>query len=138
MEKFNIENDIRVLIIEAESFPEGVMDAHKLLHSKIPFSSERRYFGISSPDKNGEIIYKAAAEVLFEDESSKFDCETFIINKGEFNSIYISDFMNNIQSIGQTFLELLSSPEIEPNGYCLEWYINAKDVLCMVKLNEIL
>jgi hypothetical protein len=134
MEKYNIENDIRVLITEAKSFPEGVMDAHQLLHSKIPFSPERRYFGISSPNRNGEIIYKAAAEELHEDEAAKYDCETFVIKSGEFISILITDFMKDIQSIGLAFKKLLLFHDIDPNGYCLEWYVNEKDVLCMIKL----
>lgn len=134
MEKYKIENDIRVLMVEAQSFPEGVLDVHQLLHSKIPFSPERRYFGISSPNRNGEIIYKAAAEELHEDEATKFECDTFIIKSGEFASILVTDFMNDIQSIGNAFHKLLSYTDIDLNGYCLEWYINKKDVLCMVKL----
>jgi hypothetical protein len=31
---------------------------------------------------------------------------------------------------------LLTQPNIDPNGYCLEWYLNGKDVRCMVRLKN--
>ena len=31
---------------------------------------------------------------------------------------------------------LISQPDIDPNGYCLEWYLNDMDVRCMVRLDD--
>jgi len=44
--------------------------------------------------------------------------------------------MKDLQSIGKAFHELISQPEIDPNGYCLEWYLNQSDVRCMVRLDD--
>jgi hypothetical protein len=44
--------------------------------------------------------------------------------------------MKDIPAIGNTFQELLETPGIDPNGYCVEWYINDKDVICMIRLAE--
>ena len=51
----------------AKSFPEGILEAHQTLHALVPYSQNRKYFGISRPE-NGNIVYKAAAEELIEGE----------------------------------------------------------------------
>jgi hypothetical protein len=135
MEKFTLDKSIKVFCITAKSFPDGVMEAHRKLHELVPLLSQRRYFGISRPDK-GVIIYKAAAEELEDGEAEKLGLEPFVIKSGEFISITIPDFAKDMQSIGRAFKELLASPDIDPDGYCLEWYLNEKDVRCMVPLKS--
>lgn len=61
-----IDKDIKVLCTTASSFPEGVQMAHKKLHSLFPARERRTFYGISYPDKSGNIIYKAAADQLNE------------------------------------------------------------------------
>jgi hypothetical protein len=135
METIGIENDIKVFYITASSFPDGVMQAHEKLYSVVPFSTQRRYFGISRP-ANGVIIYKAAAEEINPGEAKKLGCETMVLKKGKYISETIRDFMKNTQSIAITFQELLSNPNIDPQGYCVEWYLSKKDVRCMVRLKD--
>ena len=133
MENYNLEKDIKVFCITAKSFPEGVLEAHQSLHSLVPYSSDRKYFGISRPE-NGVIIYKSAAEELEKGELSKHGLEEFIIKKGNYISIVIKDFMKNIPAIGNTFKELTAHKGIDPNGYCIELYKNDDELRCMVKL----
>ncbi|MEW5844397.1 MAG: hypothetical protein AB1775_14150 [Bacteroidota bacterium] len=45
----------------------------------LPSDKGRNFFGISSPNREGDIIYKAAVEELFAGEAEKLGCETFII-----------------------------------------------------------
>ena len=134
MEKFNLEKDINVLYVTAKSFPAGIMEAFDILNSKISASEGRSFFGISYPDEKGEIIYKAAAEEIYEGEGKKSGCETFLIKKGTYISIEIKNFMSDIPAIGKVFKELLSHPGIDPQGVCVECYLNQKDVRCMVRL----
>ena len=135
MESINIEKDIKVLCITAESFPYGINETHEKLHSIIPFSTSRGYFGISRPE-NGVIVYKAAAGVLEEDNGKEFDCESFIIVKGKYLGITIHNYSKDIQSIAKAFEELTNHPDIDPDGYCIEWYFNDQDVKCMVKVAD--
>jgi hypothetical protein len=135
METFYIEKDIKVYCVTAKSFPDGILDAHKKLHAMIP-SKERRYFGISRPE-NGGIVYKAAAEALEKDKEEKFNCESFVIEKGTYRCLTIMNYMKDPQSIGKAFGELISYSDIDPNGYCIEWYQNDEDVKCMVRLKDI-
>jgi hypothetical protein len=44
--------------------------------------------------------------------------------------------MKDIQSIERAFKRLLSYPGIDPQAYCVEWYLDGKDVRCMVRLKE--
>ncbi|MEQ1500557.1 MAG: effector binding domain-containing protein [Parcubacteria group bacterium] len=136
MQNYNLEKDIQVMCLTATSFPDGVMDAYKKLQSLITDSKERRYFGISHPNKEGVIIYKACAEVKEAGETEKLGLESFIIKAGDFMSIYIDDHMKDPQSIGNAFQKLLKNPNLDPQGYCLEMYkdFDDKDVQCMVPL----
>ena len=135
METITIDKDIKVFYITAKSFPEGIMEAHEKLHALVPFSTARRYFGISRPE-NGPIVYRAAAEEIQPGEAEKFNCDTLILEKGQYTCATINDYASDVQNIGETFNKLLSQPGIDPNGYCVEWYFTEKDVKCMVRLDQ--
>ncbi|TKC16187.1 transcriptional regulator [Robertmurraya kyonggiensis] len=131
METLVIENDIKVVYVTATSFPEGIQEAHERLHEVIPYSNERRYFGLSRPEM-GVIVYKAAAEQFEKEKDS--NCEALIIEKGKYRSITVMNYKNAPQKISEAFDELISYSDIDPNGYCVEWYQGEEDVKCMVRL----
>jgi len=85
---------------------------------------------------NEEIIYKAGVEELHEGEAEKLGCESFVIKSGTYTAKTIYNFTSSENGIGEAFEELLGNPDIDPEGYCLEWYITEKDVRCMVPLNS--
>jgi hypothetical protein len=129
METITFDKDIKVFYITATSFPEK-------LHALIPFTIDRRYFGVSRPENGGQIIYRAAAEELETGEGEKLKLETLILKKGKYISLIIPDFVNDIPAIEKTFNLLTSQPDIDPQGYCVEEYIDQKDMICMVKLAD--
>jgi hypothetical protein len=133
MERYTLDHDIKVFYVQAESFPDGIGAAYEKLHSLVDDPAERHQFGLSAPE-NGVIVYKAALEELNEGEGNKLCCETFVILEGEYLSITIYNFMKDIESIGNAFNELIANPHIDPQGVCIEWYLNEKDVKCTVKL----
>jgi hypothetical protein len=135
MEKMVLDKDIPVFCVTAKSFPDGVLEAHQKLHSLVPFSKERGYFGISRPGK-GVIDFKAAAEEKKEGEAEKLGCERFIIQRGQYIYLIIEDYAKDVQLIGKAFQKLISEPGIDPNGFCVECYLNDKDVSCMVKMKS--
>jgi predicted transcriptional regulator YdeE len=135
METVFFDNDIKVFYVEAASFPDGILAAHQKLHGMIPYSTERKYLGISRPE-NGEIIYKAAAEELESGEPEKLNLPALTLLKGNYACITVKDYMKDIQSIGQAFNQLTALPNIDPEGYCVEWYLSVKDVKCMVRLAD--
>ncbi|WP_231424631.1 MULTISPECIES: transcriptional regulator [Pedobacter] len=135
MEIFNFEEDIKVICVRASSFPEGIMAAHQKLHALLPDIEQRKIFGISRPE-DGKIIYKAAAEVKDTDDVKLLDHQMFVIEKGKYLSETIENFMEDIPKIGLTFQKLIAQPNIDPEGYCLEDYINETDVRCMVGIKR--
>ena len=136
MDPYYLNTDINLICVTANSFPDGIMAAFDKLHSLIPSKEPRKIFGVSYGNGKNGIIYKAAAEEKLEGEAKQLGCESFTAKKGEYTSIYITDFMKDIRSIGRAFHELLTDKRIDENGYCLEMYLNSnKDVLCLVKLD---
>src|SRR5437868_4241788 len=136
-EKYFIDKDIKVACVRASSFPEGIMDAFQKLNSILSSSKQRTLYGISYPDKNGNIIYRAAAEELNEGEAEELSLETFTIRKGQYISELLEDWRKDEMQIGKTFRKLLTDPRIDKKqGYCLEIYSNANDVRCMVLLDS--
>jgi predicted transcriptional regulator YdeE len=134
MEIITIGNDIPVMYITASSFPEGVLTAHQSLHALIPFSEKRRYFGLSRPEGNGDIIYRAAAEETYDGEARELGLEVIKLKKGRYVSLLVENYMKDISSIGKAFQALLAHPDIDPQGYCVELYVSQTDVQCMVRL----
>jgi predicted transcriptional regulator YdeE len=135
MEQITLDKDIVLLYVTASSFPDGIMAAHQQLHSMIPFSAERKYYGISFPEDD-KIIYKAAAEEIHPGEAAEKGLETFTVKKGEYASIPVSNFMSDTKAIGEAFQKLLKHPQLDPKGFCLEWYVSKEDVQCMVPLKQ--
>lgn len=136
MDSFNLSEDIKVICIAAPNFPNDVEQAHLHLLNLLPNKKQRRSFGISCVDEQGITIYKAGAEELTDGESEKLGLETFLIRKGNYNTFYIKDYMKFPGSIGDAFLILLAQQEVDPLGYCLEWYIGEHDVKCMVPVDD--
>jgi len=136
METQNLKESLRVFYIEASSFPNGVKGAHEKLHSLVHSNKNRRFFGISWGGSDGNIIYKAAAEELYEGEGEKYGCETFTIEKGNYISDTLHDWQRDESQIGRKFREMLKDPRVDKNGYCVEEYASDKDLICMVKLND--
>ena len=133
MEEFTLENDILVFCLTAKSFAEGVVEAHDKLYALVPYSHKRKYFGLSRPE-NGIIVYKAAAEEMETGEFRKYGLEEFTIKRGKYMCITVKDFIQNVPAIGKAFEKLIALPGIDPEGYCVEWYLLDKDVKCMVRL----
>jgi hypothetical protein len=133
MERIKIKSDIKVFCVQADSFPEGVQKAHQALHTFVPFSDQRNYFGLSRME-NGKIIYIAAAEEFAAMEFARHGLQQLTVPAGEYQCIVVTDFMKNITKIGAAFDRLIQLPDIDPEGYCVKWYVSDKDVRCMVRV----
>ncbi len=135
MERFVLEKDIPVMYVTADSFPDGIMAAHHTLHA-IVTARNRMFYGISFPNRKGEIIYKAGVEQYSEKESKELGLETYVLLHGNYNSIVLKDYFKNPSLIGDAFQQLLASPNLDPKGACVEMYMNERDVRCMVRIIE--
>lgn len=134
MEKYKIEQDIKLFYVQADSFPLGIGGAFKKLNELIGHNKSRHLYGISFPDGAGSIVYRAAVEEMSPGEAEKAGCPIFLVRKGYYISAYLSDWKKDESIISHTFQELLRDPDIDKQGYCLEIYPNEKDVQCLVPL----
>ena len=135
-EIYVIKDDIKVACVKALSFPEGIGGAWAKLFSLLPSQEGRKLYGISYGGENGKITYMAAVEELHEGEADQLGLETIVVRKGNYVSEFLEDWRQDETQIAKTFAELLKDPRIDRNeGYCLEMYLNSKDVLCLVKLD---
>ena len=135
MQTINLISDIIVACVRASSFPDGVMGAHQQVHQLVPFDGSRRFFGISYSSGKGKIEYMAAAEYLPGDQCFE-NFEKYVIKKGNYLLVEIRDFRKDVMAIGQTFQAMISRPDIDQQGACIEWYPNLTDVHCMVQLAD--
>jgi hypothetical protein len=136
MGNFIIEKDIHAFYVAADSFPNGVLKAHQTLQKLIADKEHRTFYGLSRPDEKGIIQYKATVEEIAQGEAEKLHCEKIVIKKGSYSSAYISDYMNQVNLIGDTFMKLLKHPNLDPEGYCVEEYVGKDDMRCLVRLKD--
>lgn len=135
MEHFKLAEDISIMCVTSKSFPDGILDAFRALEAKHPSIATRNFFGISYMDANGKIVYKAAAQEEYTGEAKKYNCETFLITKGDYFTETIYNFMQDSNLIEDSFCRLLTTPWLDKTFPCVEWYINDKEVRCMVRIN---
>ncbi len=136
MEKYFLDKPVKTFCISAKEFPLGIKAAHEKLHSLLPTTEGRKFYGISWGAGKGQVIYKAAVEELYEGEAEKYGCEIFIIRKGKYISEVLKDWMKNENMVAKTFMQLLSTPGLLQDGYCVEEYLNETDMRCMVTLED--
>ena len=137
MKTITLETDINVFYVTANTFPEGIGEAFEKLHSLFPFSRERRIFGLSRPENNDGIVYRAAAEEMYEGEAEKLQCNRLILPKGKYIALDVIDFRKDLMSIDRAFKQLLHQPNLDPQGYCVEQYASDSEAItCMIRLDE--
>lgn len=136
MQIITIPAAITVYGCRAESFPKGIMDAHKQLHQKTDSSNIKAVYGVSWMQENGEMIYVAAAELSNTELPHIATYEAIVLKAGDYITEEIPQVMQHIQEIPQVFERLLQTDNIDKKGIAVEWYREDGSCLCMVRLEE--
>jgi len=134
METRSQTEDIHLICVKAKSFPEGIEEAFRKLESAIPESSARPFYGLSKPEIDGQSVYRAAVLEIQQGEAQKQGFESFTIPKGIYLTKTLRNWMQDSKMIGDTFMQLLDDPRLDPASYCVEEYKKSGEVVCMVKL----
>ena len=138
MDTIELSDDIKVFYITADTFPEGALAAHQKLHELVPFSQERKYFGISRPEQGKGIVYRAGTDEQYPGESGEYQCDTLVLKKGKYVSLDVKGYREDPLRIEAAFQQLLKYPGLDPQGYCVEWYSNDENtVVCMIRLEDV-
>jgi len=136
METYNLKNDLKVFGKEVRTFPLGVAEAFHDLLTMIPDGSHRAYYGLSHIDEMGKIIYKAAAEENYAGEAEKYNCKRYLIEKGEYLAVSITNWRDNTDCIKDVFHDMMEDDRADKTKDVVEWYKTETEMLCLVKVKE--
>jgi len=136
METYNLKNDLKVFGKEVRTFPLGVAEAFHELLTMIPDGSHRAYYGLSHIDEMGKIIYKAAAEENYAGEAEKYNCKRYLIEKGEYLAVSITNWRDNTDCIKDVFHDMMEDDRADKTKEVVEWYKTETEMLCLVKAKE--
>jgi hypothetical protein len=135
MEKYKLEHDVKLICLRANSFPDGIPEAHRKLHALLTKTGKRNYYGVSRPGfPDGNIIYWAAAEQLDDQEAVDLGCENYTIKKGTYLSVLQKNYSSDTEGIQLVFKKLISDPRVDPEGECVEMILGPDEMRCMVRL----
>jgi len=136
METYNLKNDLKVFGKEVRTFPLGVAEAFHDLLTMIPDGSHRAYYGLSHIDEMGKIIYKAAAEENYAGEAEKYNCKRYLIEKGEYLAVSITNWRDNTDCIKDVFHDMMEDDRADKTKEVVEWYKTETEMLWLVKAKE--
>ena len=133
MEIYHIPHNITVFGNPVHSFPIGIGEAFGNLMNKLPRGDTRPYYGISWCINN-DITYIAAAEQKSENEPAEYNCSAYTIEKGDYFSVPLYNWMNKTSCIKDVFAEILKDERVDNTKPAIEIYKNNKEMLCMVAI----
>lgn len=136
MKIVNIDSDIILITVRAASFPQGIQEAFNELKRRLPAGDERMPYGISKPEKDGTIVYRAGVETSDSAEASVRNLEKVVLKKGKYVSETVTEWQNKIHTLSDLFEGMLRHPDLDPFTPCIEIYRNRTELNCMVRLKE--
>lgn len=135
MEKYTLQTNLKIFGVQVKTFPNGIGEAFDALVKMLPGGFDRSYYGISYMSNDGAMVYIAAAVEKEEGEAEKYNCERYIIEKGEYIAITVNDWRSKTDCIKDVFYEIIKDSRIDKTRPAIEWYKDEKEMICMVKMN---
>lgn len=132
MEVIHLPHDIQLVMLQAASFPEDIQATFDTLKEMLGDIPTQTSYGVSHADAQGHIIYYAAAS-LVDPKQTVPGTKSITIRNGNFVSLPVRQWRENIPAITTTFHTLMQHADIDPNGYCLEEY-GCDTMRCFVPL----
>lgn len=131
MEKYHIDDDIKVWALEAKNFPQGIPETFMKLEKIVGGFDGKDVYGLSVC--NGDKVqYWAAVAGKTDGELPKGELESMAIAKGDYLSTTLQNWQENTGQMPELFDELGQSPEAKPKAWCIECYRGA-DALLLVE-----
>lgn len=126
--------DVLLMTVEAIRFPEGIQEAFDELRKRLPEGDGRMPYGISKPERDSRIVYRAAVEAVDETEPAQRSCGTAVLKKGFYCTERMTEWQANINGITGVFERLLAHPDLDPQTPYIEVYHSRTELLCMVRI----
>jgi len=133
MEIFNLTTGLKVFGKQVKTFPNGIKETFDELIAMVPDGMQRSHFGLSYMTPDGKSIYYAASQEKQDGEAEKLNCERFIIEKGEYLTVTIKDWMKKTDSIKNVFGEMMTDCRVDKTKWAVEWYKTDDEMMCMLR-----
>lgn len=130
-------SEVKLIVEKAEDFGKGIAEAFVRLAEKLNTPGVHRdCYGIVLKE-DGQMNYYAAFTELREGEASEMNLPAKFIEAGNYQSILVNEWNNNLLYIGPTFDRLLQSGLVDTNADCIEYYKTEQELICMIKSLEV-
>jgi hypothetical protein len=130
---FQITNDITLIVEKAENFGSGIAEAFVRLAEKIGHQGVKRdCYGIII-QVNNEMNYFAGYSELHDNEASEKGLPISIIPAGNYQSILIENWNQNLLKIGPTFDQIVRSNKVDRTSPFIEFYQTEQKLICMIQ-----
>lgn len=127
--------DLKLMYVEALTFPNGITEAWNKLEQILKSLKGRKFYG-SSQCINVKMEYRACVIPLDDDEPKILGLETFIISASNYAVKKLKNWAKQLQLIPEIFDELSSKHTVKKGSPFLEYYKSEKDVLLMVPITS--
>ena len=132
MERIQLTAEIRVFGLVVENFPHDIGAAFDRLANLVEGGFDRPYYGICEM-KDGAMIYRAAAQEMYEGEAARYACEPYVIEKGTYLAVTVHDWRKNTESIKDVFEDILEDDRVDFAKPFVEWYKDDMEMVCMAR-----
>lgn len=133
MKLYKQTEDLSIIGIQVKNFPNGIKEAFDSLIKVL--GSKRAYYGVSWLDESDSVKYYAMAREIFPGEGKRYNYELLTIEKGEYQTEAVQDWLSKTEGIKEVFHGLMANNKPDKSHPCIEWYISDEEMLCMVKIS---
>ncbi|MFL5810932.1 MAG: hypothetical protein ACJ749_15535 [Flavisolibacter sp.] len=130
MKLYQQKENVNIIGIEVNTFPKGVKETFGTLIRIL--GGDRDFYGVSWMDENGRVRYYAMAGELFLNEGKRHNYELLTIEKGEYRTEAIHDWLKKTDCIKDVFHNLMGDNKPSKLHPCIEWYQSDMELVCMV------
>jgi len=78
----------------------------------------------------------ATAEEKYLGEAEKYNCDRYIIEKGEYLAVTIIDWLKKTDCIKDVFQDMMEDDRADNTKPVVEWYKTETEMLCLVKMKK--
>jgi hypothetical protein len=128
---FKQKENLTLMGLHVKTFPHGIKDTFDSLMNI--FGTNRDYYGVSWMDETNQVIYYAMTLETFMGEAILFSHDTLVIEKGEYVTETIHNWLDKTASIKDVFHRLTNGKRPDKNCPCVEWYKSNEEMVCMVR-----
>ena len=129
---YTIPQDIQVLYIQAENFPQGIPGAFEKLNQIPGGLKDRHVYGITACIGD-QLVYRACVKENFKGEGEQYGLSSYAIPKGKYLYTVLENWPENLARIPGLFDELMALPNVKKQTVCLEDYTADGNMLAMVQ-----